>query len=304
MLHIANGDAFAARLREGQVGREIVSWDDMMSEGPLPNGLRDEADWRFRAQTLAQDYPGLDPDAYVRAAAERLTRVGKAAAHEEVVLWFDEELFCQANLCHLLDWLARETPDATLSLVLDPATTAVGGLRELLAERETVSRPRMVLARAFWNALSSADPTGVPRLLRADLSAWPSLAVGLRAHLARFPDARGLDGVEEELLKILARGPVGFPELFAAWHETPLARACGFGDAQIAIALRRLAPLASIDRPREDFMRWRLAATPEGQRVLAGETAAPARERWIGGCRLEPGVHGWRRVGPDALARA
>jgi len=287
VMHVANGDAFAARLREAGIEGDVLSWADMLSEGPLPHGLRGEEDWRLRARLLAEDYP-LDADRYVRDAAERLKRLGEAAQREEIVLWFDEELFCQANACYLLDWLALEAPDAKVSLVAEPGAAPVGGLSELLAERELLSRERRTLARAFWNALGHPDPSGVPRLLRADLSAWPRLALGLRAHLARFPDASGLDAIEEELLRILARGPVELPELFATWQETPLGRACGFGDAQVEVALRRMGPLVEREGKR-------LVARPDAER--------PPRERWIGGCRLVPGAPGWRRAG-DALRRA
>lgn len=312
MLHVANGDALVPRLREAGIEGEILAWRDMMSEGPLPNGLREERDWRERAAWLAKDYR-LDPDAYVADASKRLLALAEAAKTDEVVLWFDEELFCQANLCHLLDWLRVEAPDAKLALVLDPEPldrAPVGGLREMLALREPVTSARWALARAFWNAVSYHEPTGVPRLLAADLSAWPDLAVGLRAHLARFPDARtGLSGAEAELLRILAHGPTTFHALFEAWQTTPLARACGFGDAQVAAHLVRMArgahPLVRLDghdprAPLAGPLRWTVAATSAGRDALEGRQDALALDppdRWIGGVRLAPGNPVWRRDG-------
>lgn len=280
-LHVLNGDAMLPRFREAGVKGEFVSWPDMMSEGPLPDALRSEAAWRTRAAWLAPRYR-FDPEAYVRDGTARLARIAEAArdAHD-VTLWFHEELFCQANLCMLLDWLGREAPGASLHVVLESHEPPVGGLREMMAERSAVTPEMATLARAFWNAITSADPTGVPRLLRADLSAWPGLATGLDAHLMRFPDAEGLDGVEAELLRLLSRGPTTFPELFLAWQETSLGRACGFGDAQVEVALREMGPLVA----------------REGERIRLGPGARPEpRERWIGGCHLARGDE-WRREG-------
>jgi hypothetical protein len=171
----------------------------------------------------------------------------------------------------------------------------VGGLKELLAEREPVTPPRRALARAFWNAIASPDASGLTRLLAADLSAWPGLARGLRAQVQRFPDARDLSGVESTLLGLLSRGPTEMAELFPAWAQTELGGACGFGGAQVEAALRAMPALVKLAEGR-------IALTPEGVRVAAGEGAAPARERWIGGVHLAPGRPGWRREG-DRLVR-
>jgi hypothetical protein len=307
MLHVVNGDAFLPRLREGDVAGPALAWADMLSEGPLVNRLQTEADWRTRAAGIDPFYR-VDPTAYVEAAMGRLAEIRAAAdAGTEIVFWFDEELFCQANLCYLLDWLARESPKANASLVLDPdplGASPVGGLRTLFADREPLTPERLALARRFWAAISGPDPTDLGAILAGDLSAWPLLEQGARAHLARFPSkGRGLSEVEEELLRLAKRGPTPFAELFTAWQQMPLGRASGFGDAQVALALLRLAPLVDVE-PRgahvEDVPRWSVTVTSTGKEALAGRAheVRPSRG-WIGGARADA----WRRDG-DRLVRA
>lgn len=268
MLHVANGDALAEGLRAARVG-PVVAWREMMSDGPIPNHLRGEADWRERAAWLARDYP-LDPAAYVADAAARLQRVAAEAHAGPVTLWFDPELFCQANLCHLVDWLAREAPDAELLLVPE-SRDPKADLAALARNAVPLERPRRALARAFWNALASPDASGLERLARVDLSLWPEFAIGLRAQIARFPDTTGRSAIEAEMARLRAQGATSLPELFRRWQATPLGQACGFGDTQVALALRNLD--------------------------------APPSERWIGGVHLAPGRPGWRREG-SRLVRA
>jgi len=51
----------------------------------------------------------------LRAQEEALSRFSD---HEEVVLWFEHDLFCQVQLIFLLNWLAqRELGKTKLSLI-------------------------------------------------------------------------------------------------------------------------------------------------------------------------------------------
>src|SRR6185295_8402606 len=97
--------------------------------------------------------------------------------HEEVVLWFEYDLFCQVNLLYLLDWFSRASLDQTkLSLInvgTFPGKENFRGLGELSPDelmslfpgREVLTATVLELGARAWQAYCSADPTAIERLL-------------------------------------------------------------------------------------------------------------------------------------------
>lgn len=313
MLHLTNGDATAAALAKAGIEGTIVSVDDILMEGPLRNALATPADLVHRA-TWLQARLGIPKGEYLAHAGRRARHAREAGADaREVVLWSEEDLFCQANLAHFLATAAR--PDALR--VAAPAeghvaTLAPEALRERLARRRAVRAEHVHAARRFFDALASPDPRAVERFAREGAPVWPALANGARLHLARFPHARdGLGALERALLRTLEAGPRTFREAFAAYAAAPPGF-YGIGDQQALAALREMArepALAFVDDPRalEDAAsdaRW--ALTPLGREVLAGrKDAVEARgvDWWLGGVELKGPRAAWRYDGAEGLLR-
>jgi hypothetical protein len=98
-LHVTNGATSEAALRAAGVQGPFVDGDDLLLDGPLPNGLRTEADVRARAAWLADAY-GIDPAAYAGSVQRRRDLM---ASPGEAVLWTDDGcLHCALNLVFLL----------------------------------------------------------------------------------------------------------------------------------------------------------------------------------------------------------
>lgn len=305
MLHLTNGEATAAGLRAAGVDGSVVSVDDILMEGPLRNGLATAGDWLHRARWL-EERLGIPKADYLanHARRERAVRTAREGS-DEVVVWSEEDLFCQVNLAHLLTRLA-DVPRSRLRLVA-PAQERIGPLpperlRELLEARRPVPEARFALAARTWRALADDDPRGLEPLARGRDPAWPALADGVRLHLARFPHVRtGVGAPEHALLRALAPQPRAFAPLFDALRKDETWHAYGMGDAQALALLRRMArapePLVFADDPRatEDPNSpgvW--AATPLGAAVAEGRERAPpptGADDWLGGVRLdaEPG---------------
>lgn len=304
MLHLTNGHATASALVKAGIEGSIVSIDDILMEGPLRNGLATPSDLVHRA-TWLQAHLGIAKGEYLAHAGRRARHAREAGAKgEEVVLWSEEDLFCQANLAHFLSTSAH--PEALR--IASPARGNVATLppeelRALLARRRAVRVEHVHAARRFFDALASPDPRAVERLAREGAPVWPALAEGARLHLARFPHARdGLGALERAVLRTLEAGPRAFREAFAAYAAAPPG-AYGIGDVQALAALRAMArepSLCFVDDPRaaEDAAsdaRW--ALTDLGRDVLAGKRdAAEARgvAWWLGGVELKGPRAAWR----------
>lgn len=312
MLHVVNGDATLRLMAAAGLDGEFAVWRDALMEGPAPSGLRTLADWEERAARNATDW-GISRDAYLGGVKEFHDRVDKGDP-DEVVLWFEDDLFCELPLCYLL---ARPRPGGTGAT---PWTVVCGderlgeqrpeALRVLYAARRRPTAGMLGLAARAWAAYGASDPPALAALV-ADADAfapWPLLRRGLLAHLARFPStANGLSATEAAALEALRAGPLPFRSLFARLNPAPPFRTMGAGDVQLATLVAALAscasPLLRLDgaASRDDVLERvaasRVEITATGEAVLAGRqdhVALNPPDRWLGGVHLAPGRPLWR----------
>src|SRR5215467_10798817 len=97
MLHIHNGDSSAGTLKMSDVAGEHLPFRENLMTGPTPRGLT-RADWRsVRARFLAPDDRSNEEECR-KELADQDEALSKYRDHEEVVLWFEHDLFCQINL--------------------------------------------------------------------------------------------------------------------------------------------------------------------------------------------------------------
>ena len=300
MLHLLNGDATLAVFPATLPGGRAV-WRDIMTEGPPLD------DGGLRAAWLAPRL-GVPPDEYERGWAEGQAMLTRAAAEDEVILWFEQDLFCAVNLWFVVARLPSTTP---LWLVFPPLGETFSGLGTLTASelaplfesRRRLDGEARAEATALWRAYASSDPAA----LVETPAAFPFAGDAVRLHLGRFPStAHGVDEIEAATLRALIPGPRTFGDLFRAVTQAPPHRRHGMGDVQYAAVLRDLRPLVAIDGVTAPFTAWRVTLTGEGAEVLEGRLdglAPRALDRWLGGVHLRPGAPGWRWNGERLVRR-
>src|SRR6476661_6537744 len=117
MLHIHNGDSAAQTARQSTIAGEHLAFREALIAGPTPSDLKDD-DWRkLRAAHLADAYGG-DAAQYEADLLRQEEALSALAVHDEVVLWFEHDLFCQLHLIYLLDRLGSVRPHQTkLSMI-------------------------------------------------------------------------------------------------------------------------------------------------------------------------------------------
>jgi hypothetical protein len=197
-LHVANGTCTTGIIRAAGIPGLRSQWADLLNEGPVPGGLTDEELVAVRERFLA------GPDANLEDEHENSLRTWRAAidrheSYDEVILWFEHDLFDQLNLIQLLTWIRGRVPAAkTVSLVCIgsfPGRPAFKGLGELAPDelaplvetRHPVIEAQYALAARAWNAFRAADPADLDRLWRSDLQALPFLSAALRRFLEEYP---------------------------------------------------------------------------------------------------------------------
>jgi hypothetical protein len=296
VLHVLNGDATVTVLDRTRLPGERLVWRDIVIEGPAPaiahTSLAERA--AYLAERLA-----IDAADYTRAIEEQTARLAVAPGHDEVVLWFEQDLFCAVTLWSLLDRLTRHAAGTRLSLIYPACEGEVRGLgamepahlSTLFAARQPVTDAALVLGAQAWAAYASPDPTAAAALMGRPTPALPFVGGAFRCHLGRFPSlATGLNEVESTVLDVLARGRRAFDDLFREVSAHPHLRRHGMGDVQLAACLRRLPPLVSQGSSE-------LEITPRGRAVLAGEEdwldIRPI-DTWLGGVHLRGDRPLWR----------
>jgi hypothetical protein len=299
MLHVTNGDAAAEAIRTIGVAGDVLVWRDVLHEGPVPAAASEVELREIRATFISRS--GWGELAEVRADfARRDSRLGAALeSGEEVVLWFEQDLFDQLQLLQTLDRIARARRRARVTLVPTEGYLGLMSAGELMgcfARALDVAEPSLELGRAGWAAFRSDDPRAIEKLLDSgELESMPDLAAALVRHLEQFPGSRdGLSRSERQAVAALAGGVLPFEELFDRSQRDEERRF--LGDVVLRSYLTRLAmppaPLVVSDDGGES---WRL--TDVGRRVLEGTAdrlAAAPCDRWLGGVRLLSPHRVWR----------
>ena len=304
-LHITNGDAVS--LGETGLGGQVLAWRDVLHEGPVPAGLSLQQLRPIRARFLAE--LGHRPEPETLASLEQRDRVlAGFRESDEVVLWFEHDLYDQLQLIQILDWFASQGDGIHLSLVdsgryLGPMEP--GELVALYPARVPVTQAQFELASRAWRAYSSPDPRVLPRLLRQDTSALPHLSGALERHLEQFPAAEnGLSRTERQILEIAASGVRRLGAIFLADQDRE--DRIFMGDLVFNAYVRGLAsarvPLLRISDPGATFHEISIEVTPQGDAVLrakADHVDLNGIDCWRGGVHLYAGKV-WRRNRPLA----
>jgi hypothetical protein len=300
ILHITNGDAAGDKLRTFVAGDVVLSCD-VLHDGPVE---RDDA-----------------------AATRTLAR---AAGCDEVVLWFEHDLFDQLNLIRtltLLDEKVRRKADTTEATVVSGFSRTVSlicideypgvarfiglgqltpeQLRSLWPSRRPVTRAQFDVARRAWDAFCSPDPSALEALSRdAGVDgALPFLRAAVLRLFEEYPwTTTGLSRTEAAALQSLRDGPLTGFQLFPRTQlheERPF-----LGDWALFAIVERLAaarvPLVAIDRRPQSAAEYGPVAielTSAGRDVIGNAADAVVMngiDRWVGGVHLAGTESPWR----------
>jgi len=287
VLIITNGTTAVGALDRAGIAGEKLPWEDVLHDGPVPEDLDLDALSTVRARFIADRGWG-DFDEVLADFRHRDARLRQSHDDEEVVLWFEHDLYDQLQLVQLLDWFG--TPlrrPARLSLICHARFVSLCSDEELrrdFAARRPVSDEQLGLAVDAWAAVRAPTPEAVIDLLNADTEALPFLRGALLRFLEELPARDGLARSERQLLAAVAEGATTVGEAFRRNQdfENPIY----LGDASFERYAARLArgpaPVLRIERDT-------LALTDVGRAVLEDREdriRINGIHRWWGGVRL------------------
>lgn len=287
-LHITNGDSVLHTWKKAGLLGTHLPWRDILHEGPVPANLTLEALSRMRADYLASRGHGnaikLHHDFEKRDAVIR-----RANEFEEVVLWFEHDLYDQLQLLQILAVLHENGIGAgSVQLVQSDQYLGMLSPDEIMAlypKRRFLTSTMADGAAKAWRAFTGEDPKALQESSTQSYAGLPFLAPALKRLCEEFPSSEsGLSRTQKHLLEACAQGARSKEDLFrrsqAREEASFLGDSASFADVD---------DLAAEPAPLLSQLETGYELTVLGRRVLAGDTdwlEHQPQDRWIGGMHL------------------
>ena len=311
-LHVLNGDSTRLSLERSDIPGVLTVWADVLHDGPVPNVSASELR-RIRAQYHetyhheSVDEGSPDTDAWDAA----LDRYGD---YDELVFWFEHDLFDQLILIRHLHWLSQishgQTHFSLICIGEYPGRPRFAGLGELapselaslLPLRRPITAEQIAIGAKAWDLFRGPDPTPLLEWMNhQDLSILPFLKGALLRHMDDFPAlVNGLSRSESQILTAILAGHSTSADIFVATQS--MEERIFMGDWTFWSIVRRMtaapSPLVTVtgDNPRMPFASATVEITSSGRDVLSGEQdyiRLNGIDRWMGGVHLTT-EHHWR----------
>ncbi len=275
LLHITNGDSFTKRLKSLKLKGDIITWREMLCEGKTLTSVGSESFWKTRFDFLHKNYK-VTKSIFIEKTLKEYRSLCNHKQQDQIVLWFEYDLFCQVNMIAVISWLKTHRKYAQISLVCsgkEDETDKMYGLNDLndeqlraLYETKTVLKQGDIeYADYVWQLYCSDNPIRLENLSDFDNYQFQYLSEGIKAHLHRFPTIKnGLNDMENNILLQAAEKK---PESKKKFLSTLLQNQgiLGFGDSQYDRAIGRLKPLFSGFNP--------VRLSKKGKEILEGKTS-------------------------------
>ncbi|MBQ0768698.1 MAG: DUF1835 domain-containing protein [Bizionia sp.] len=210
-LHITNGESLTKYLNELDFKGDILSWNEMLCEGPTVKNITSSAFLELRKSFFKNTY-GFDYKE--EEFTSEIRRLDSINNFERVILWFEYDLFCHINLIAVISLLLQKQATLPFYLVCSGRIDGEKGLKGLsqLSPKQLKEHYDNKIELTV-DDISLADKAwtiycGNNHNLLSPLIVRPSnfiyLSNCLKAHLRRFADTRsGLNTLEYNILKLI-----------------------------------------------------------------------------------------------------
>lgn len=270
-LHILNGDTTLHQFNQSDLKGDTFVWREILCEGKTVTDLRTELFWETRRTFLQSFVADFEPQQQ-QELKEAFFRLD-FSNYDEVVFWFEYDLFCQVNLMALLSWVYASQVETTIGLVCvgaHPNYSKMVGLGEiqpnefaaLYDTRANLLPKDLLVAHEIWDLYCKGQHLDIiPAIRKGETTVFEYLEPAFFEHQKRFPNAQnGLNEIERQLLDVIQETPKSLRTIIGEMLRQ--SNFYGFGDLQYFKYLEGLAPL--LEEREEQFFINNL-----GRQVLA-----------------------------------
>lgn len=247
-LHITNGGNLTGYLNELKLEGEILTWQEILCEGPTQEIIHSDAFIDLRKSFLSRVY-NVDLD--LEKVEIALKQLSDPQRYSKIILWFEYDLFCHINMLAVINLLKQKKIDLPIYLVCSGrvrGSKTLKGLNELNSNqlmahyknKVKLTEEDLDLATTLWGIYNGKDHNLFkPFIIQP--SSFLYLSNCLKAHLERFPDSKtGLNVLEMNILKLINENEInsrhhllGYALNYQGFY--------GFGDMQMNRIIDKLS---------------------------------------------------------------
>lgn len=272
LLHITNGDDLSQKIIDLDLSGDIITWREMLCEGPTSIDVGDE-EFVLLRKTFLQDKYDISEDRYQKEFLEELVKLAAINGYDEIVLWFEFDLFSHMNMLALISFLLQNKKTGPFFLVcsrklkgedeMTPLSQLSGKhLREHYKQRIALNDDDIQMAQLIWELYSSKNPKKLASEIKKT-SNFEYLSSCIRAHIERFPSVKtGLNTLEVNVLKLIDEHQIksknhllGYALQYQGYY--------GYVDVQMERVIEKLSPFYDAS---EDGVK----INGDGQKALEG----------------------------------
>lgn len=215
LLHITNGDYTTQTLNNLDIKGQIITWREMLCEGKTTTDVGSETFWKTRFDFLNTSYK-ITKKTFIDFTLKEYRNLCKQN-QDEVVLWFDHDLFCQVNMLAVISWLKRYRKGRKITIIqhnheADSQKKALSQLSKrainnLLKNRVELTQDDIEYADYIWQLYCSDSPLRLETVHKFNPSSpFIYLTEAIKAHLLRFPSVEnGLNKIENTVLQTISQ---------------------------------------------------------------------------------------------------
>ncbi|HEY8313571.1 MAG TPA: hypothetical protein VIG51_05300 [Candidatus Baltobacteraceae bacterium] len=301
-LHVTNGDSVVHLWKKAGLLGTHLPWRDVLHEGPVLGDRPLEEMSAIRAQFLAHQGYGNAIKVH-RDFEKRDALIRRASEFEEIVLWFEHDLFDQLQVLQILAVIRdMQLGAGTVQLIHCEhylGTLSPDEVTALLPKRRSLTTTIASGAQRAWLAFTASTPDSLRAACSDAYGGLPFMQGALWRLCEEFPSLEtGISRTQRQILEAVAQGARSKDEIFK--RSQAREEAAFLGDAS---CFREVAHLCAEPAPLLAELESGYELTVLGRRVLAGDADwlefAPL-DMYIGGVHLERARH-WRW---DETARA
>lgn len=253
ILHILNGDSTLYGIEKGNIKGDVVIWREMLAIGPLEKNVGSKKFWDTRAAYFKEKKIANNTK-YKKTTIDEIEKLKDLSGYQEVVLWFEYDLFCQFNLLAACSYLLQNfSPKINYYLICAGNVKGYTGLtplglihpkdyKHLYKKRTVLEKSDLMYADWCWQTLVEGDLKKIKRFDFSKNKKFNHLNLAISQHLLRFGKKGKLNQIDTKILEIIKKEKPKRIEIIKGlmiWQSKKTVY--GFGDLQYEMYLDNLA---------------------------------------------------------------
>lgn len=266
VLHILNGDSTKSLLEKSELEGDVVVCRELFCEGKIIADIGSDQFWKHRYNFFQTAY-NVNKLEYFDKTIKEFVQLEDVSKYDEVVLWFEYDLFCQVNLMVMGSYLLKNYRSAVNYYLVCVGKEHPKDIWKTLSDyspeeyvtlynnKIKLSRHDLLFIREAWDVYVKNDKEQLKIFNFKKSKKIKYFDIAMRQHMQRFADAKGLDEIDYKILGIIREKPLTKNKIIRAlllWQKE--STVYGFGDLQYVRKLKNLGDYYHV-RNNEYFLK-------------------------------------------------